>query len=45
MSSIEHGRVSPSPGVLRRMAEVLGCEVTELMPPDSSVDEQSGSAA
>ncbi|MEV6544432.1 helix-turn-helix transcriptional regulator [Streptomyces sp. NPDC051665] len=32
MSSIEHGRVSPSPPVLRRLADELGCEVADLMP-------------
>ncbi|MFJ8140617.1 helix-turn-helix domain-containing protein [Streptomyces sp. NPDC096013] len=32
MSSIEHGRVSPSPPVLRRLANELGCEVADLMP-------------
>lgn len=36
MSSIEHGRVSPSPPVLRRLAEALGCETADLMPAESA---------
>lgn len=35
MSSIEHGRVNPSPGVLQRLADALGCEIPDLMPPES----------
>ncbi len=35
MSSIEHGRVNPSPGVLRRLADALGCQIPDLMPPES----------
>ncbi|WP_079081659.1 helix-turn-helix domain-containing protein [Streptomyces scabiei] len=34
MSSIEHGRVNPSPGVLQRLATALGCEIPDLMPPE-----------
>ncbi|MFI1030776.1 helix-turn-helix domain-containing protein [Streptomyces sp. NPDC020951] len=33
MSSIEHGRVNPSPPVLQRLAAALGCAVHDLMPP------------
>lgn len=36
MSSIEHGRVNPSPPVLGRLAEALGCEISDLMPPQSA---------
>jgi transcriptional regulator with XRE-family HTH domain len=31
MSSIEHGRVNPSPPVLHRLALALGCEIPDLM--------------
>ncbi|MGC5034143.1 helix-turn-helix domain-containing protein [Streptomyces sp. DT190] len=37
MSSIEHGRVNPSPPVLRRIATALGCEIPDLMPPREAV--------
>jgi transcriptional regulator with XRE-family HTH domain len=35
MSSIEHGRVNPSPHVLQRLAVALGCEIPDLMPPEA----------
>lgn len=34
MSSIEHGRVNPSPPVLKRLAAALGCKIPDLMPQD-----------
>lgn len=37
MSSIEHGRVNPSPPVLGRLAAALGCEIPDLMPPQEAV--------
>ncbi|MFF7521215.1 helix-turn-helix domain-containing protein [Streptomyces pseudovenezuelae] len=37
MSSIEHGRVNPSPPVLLRLAAALGCQVPDLMPPHEAV--------
>jgi len=42
MSSIEHGRVGASPGVLRRLAAALECEIADLMPPEPTA---TGSAA
>ncbi|MFM9645675.1 helix-turn-helix domain-containing protein [Streptomyces galilaeus] len=37
MSSIEHGRVNPSPPVLGRIATALGCEIPDLMKPHQAV--------
>ena len=33
MSRIESGRLAAKPAELHRLAEVLGCHVTDLMPP------------
>lgn len=35
MSRIENGRFSAKPDVMVRLAEVLGCEVADLMPDES----------
>lgn len=33
MSKIERGKNNASPGVLERLANVLGCQIADLMPP------------
>jgi transcriptional regulator with XRE-family HTH domain len=44
MSMLEHGHASASAPVLKRLADVLACEITDLMPPLSE-REFAGSAA
>lgn len=37
MSSIERGRVNPSPPVLGRLAAALGCEIPDLLDPREAI--------
>ena len=36
LSQLERGQYSASPKVLARLAKALGCEITDLMPPEAN---------
>jgi transcriptional regulator with XRE-family HTH domain len=41
MSQIEKGATGASPRVLKKIADVLGCEIADLMPPEPTAAESA----
>ncbi|MCC9712039.1 helix-turn-helix domain-containing protein [Streptomyces sp. MNU76] len=41
MSQVERGVTGASPRVLKQLADVLGCEIADLMPPEPTVSESA----